>query len=102
MSHTHHDAGQGPPVLDIGGDVGALLLLTDETYVGREIEISPWADPEARTHTAIHRRSAGGRTFGAGVYPALTQGRYRVHGDRPDLPSDVEIRGGEVTQLDWR
>lgn len=97
-----HDAGQGPPVLDIGGEIGALVLLTDEAYVGREIDISPLADPGVRTHTAVHRRTVGGRTCGAGVYPALTEGHYRVHGDRPDLPTEVEIRGGEVTQLDWR
>lgn len=34
-------AGQGMVVLDIGGDIGALVVSTPDTIAGREIEICP-------------------------------------------------------------
>ncbi|HLY12992.1 MAG TPA: hypothetical protein VKR24_01475, partial [Candidatus Limnocylindrales bacterium] len=82
-------------VLDIGGDIGALILYTDAEYDQREIEISPIdAGPDHhhahddatehehehehpdghRTHTAIHvRRTGAGLTY-AGIYPELRAG----------------------------
>ncbi len=35
-------------VLDIGGDIGALILYTDAALNGREIEVSPIDDPDDR------------------------------------------------------
>lgn len=107
-------------VLDIGGDVGALILYTDAEYDQREIEISPIDDPaehhhhdhaeghehdhghEHRTHTAIHERRAGAQTTYAGIYPELKAGTYRIWTDDPTLPDRVTIVGGEVAELDWR
>ena len=40
-------------LLDIGGDVGALVLTVPDRYRGREIEVSPVGDDARRTHTAI-------------------------------------------------
>lgn len=89
------------PVLDIGGDVGALILRTGAEYLDHEIEISPAGDDAARTHTAIHRRTIGGRVVYAGVYPELSAGEYRVWTDDPRLPNHVTIVGGAVAELDW-
>ena len=90
------------PVVDIGGDVGALVLYTDERFEDREIEISPVGDVSRRTHTAIHRRSIGDRVVFAGLYPALAAGTYRIWADDPSLPDRVTIVGGEVAEVDWR
>jgi hypothetical protein len=107
-------------VLDIGGNIGALILYTDAEYDQREIEISPVDDPvehdhhdhaeghghdhghEHRTHTAIHERRAGAETTYAGIYPELKAGTYRIWTDDPTLPDLVTIVGGEVAELDWR
>jgi|SRR5450432_414114 hypothetical protein len=113
-------------VLDIGGNIGALILYTDAEYDQREIEISPIDDPsehdhhdhaeshehvhghqhdlghEHRTHTAIHERRAGAETTYAGIYPELKAGTYRIWTDDPTLPDRVTIVGGEVAELDWR
>ena len=115
-------------VLDIGGDVGALILYTDADYDEREIEISPVDELEApaahdhgqghdhddphdhehadehghRTHTAIHERRAGGQTMYAGIYPELKAGTYRIWVDDPNLTDRVTIVGGEVAEVDWR
>ena len=118
-------------VLDIGGEIGALILYTDAEYNEREIEVSLVdADgaeieaahdhhahergPEAghghghehghgrRTHTAIHERRAGGQLTYAGIYVELKAGNYRIWTDDPSLPDRVTIVGGEVAEVDWR
>ncbi|MGI8761392.1 MAG: phospholipase [Jatrophihabitantaceae bacterium] len=92
----------GTVVLDIGGDVGALILLAPETMAGDEIEISPVGSEGQRTHVAIReRRGAGGVRYAA-IYPALHAGEYTLW-DLAGKPADtVRIVGGEVTQIDWR
>jgi hypothetical protein len=116
MSHAHehpHDhahrpepanqrAGQGPPVLDIGGDIGALVLYTPDDLIGREIDISPVAEPDRRTHTEVLARTIGGQTISVAVYMALREGRYHLWDDAPGRANELTIRGGEVTELDWR
>ena len=89
-------------VLDIGGDIGALILFTDASYAEREIEVSREGDDLHRTHTAIHERLAGGQPVYAGIYPELHAGRYRIWGDKPGLTDHVTIVGGEVAEVDWR
>jgi hypothetical protein len=112
--HDHRDENDHPhepvrtgvwaedAVLDIGGDVGALILYAGPEYRDREIEVSPIDDDTARIHTAIHERVLNGAPAFAGIYAALPAGEYRVWSDDPDLPDRVTIVGGEVAELDWR
>ncbi len=59
-------------VLDIGDDIGALVLYADEEWLGREIDITPVGLSRSHhTHTMIRRRHAVDRAFVAGVYPDL-------------------------------
>ncbi len=92
----------GDAVLDIGGDIGALILYTTAAYAEREIEVSPVGDDVRRTHTAIHERRSGGDAIYAGIYPQLVAGTYRIWADRPGLVDQVTIIGGEVVEVDWR
>jgi hypothetical protein len=94
--------GLGAPVLDIGGDIGALVLYTTEDLEGLEIEVSPTADLDHRTHTQIHKRTVNGRTFWAGVYAQLKEGAYQVWWDDASRDRTFTITGGAVTELDWR
>jgi hypothetical protein len=106
-THTHHDASYWsrphtePIVLDIGEDVGALILYTPAALHGREIEISLLDPDSPRTHTAILERQIGNRTLFAGVYPALQAGEYRLWGDDPSQPSQVTIVAGAVAEVVW-
>lgn len=104
MGHEHdHQAGVEGVVLDIGGDLGALILYTRPEYAGREIELSREGDPDGdRIHTAIHERVVGGRLVHAGVFPGLPAGRYRIWAPEPGLQDRVTIAGGEVAVVDWR
>jgi hypothetical protein len=99
--HQHGQLGHGAPVLDIGGDIGALVLYTPAELEGMEIEVSPTTAPDHRTHTEVLRRTVGGRTFWAGVYAQLPEGDYQVWYDDPSRELSFSITGGEVSELVW-
>lgn len=117
----------GTVVLDIGGDVGALVLLTGASLLGAEIEISPLGGAGAdvfqeahphvhshdhgddhththhpdRTHVAVRERLAPDGVRYAAIYPGLRAGRYQLW-SVDGTPADVvQIVGGEVAELDW-
>ena len=94
---------EGSVMLDIGGDIGALVLITPPELLGAEIEVSR-IDAEAgarREHVAIReRRSPGGTRF-AGIYPSLRAGEYTVWGVDGQPADRVTVEGGRVAQLDW-
>jgi hypothetical protein len=107
-THTHDSpenphAGQGCVLLDIGGDVGALVVSTPATMVGTEVEIAPeGVHLHHRPHVAVVRRPVEGGQVPALVFPDLTAGRYALYPkgtDRPVLA--VDVRGGEVTSTEW-
>lgn len=91
-----------PVVLDIGGDVGALILYVPPALSGAEIEISRCGSDEPRTHVAVHERRVGQQDVFAAVYGSLRAGEYTLWRE-PTTPAEtVLIAGGEVTELDWR
>ncbi len=100
----HDDGPGGAPVslvLDIGGDIGALILYADEQCLGREIDLTPVGVPRSHhTHTMIRRRCAVDREFVAGVYPELAAGAYAVWGTDGEVIAEVVIAGGRVTEFD--
>lgn len=87
-------------VLNIGEDIGALIIYTREEWRGKEIQVSLKGNPSAKlVHTAVWERRFNGRTMFAGVYPALPQGNYIIwtHPSR-----EVTIAGGSVAEVDLR
>jgi len=87
-------------VLDIGGDVGALVLYAEEACLGLEVDVTPAGAPRSHhMHTMIRRRRAADREFIAGVYPELVEGTYTVWG-MDGLPLGVvDIAGGRVSEF---
>jgi hypothetical protein len=87
----------GSVVLDIGGEIGALVLYTPEALLGAEINLAPARSGVATTHSAVRERQLGhGRIFAA-VYPALPAGDYTVE----PTGQPVLIEGGCITELRW-
>jgi hypothetical protein len=94
----------GPPdalVLDIGGEIGALIIYAEESCLGREIDLTPVGSPRSHhIHTMIRRRRATGKDVIAGLYPELQEGNYTVwglgHGERL---GEVTIVGGQVSEF---
>src|SRR5919202_5337785 len=67
-----------PIVLDIGQDIGALIVYTGPELRGREIEISPKGNAARRTHMEVLERTVTGQTVWAAVFPALSAGDYSL------------------------
>jgi hypothetical protein len=92
--------GPGSVVLDLGADVGALVLDVAPALCGREIEISP-ADggPAARrTHALVRERRTSAGTGYAAVYPGLPAADYTIWSAPATPAATVTIRGGRVTR----
>jgi hypothetical protein len=89
-------------ILDVGGEFGGLVLLTDAEYAGVEIEVSPVGDDHTRTHALVLERQEGTGVVHAAVYVELPQGAYTVWhpaGSRWDVAT---IEGGSIGRLDLR
>jgi hypothetical protein len=104
-------AGQGSVLLDIGGDVGAVVLHLSAGYEAPRSPTGARARPAAHRHDHPHahphlphvdvvgRPVGDGRAYTA-VLPELVAGRYVLTlPDDSELP--VEVAGGAVTELRW-
>jgi hypothetical protein len=101
--HGAHNFGPsyaGSVVIDIGADIGALVLFTGAERSGQEIEIGASADP-TRTHSAVRERHLGDRTVYCAVVPRLVAGTYTIWRDEDTPHTSVRIRGAEITQYTW-
>jgi hypothetical protein len=87
-------------VLDIGDDIGALILFAEEGCLGQEIDLTPVGVPRShQMHTMVRRRRAVDREFIAGVYPELVEGSYVVWGLDGMPLGEVTVRGGQVSEF---
>ncbi len=128
-SPENPSAGSGPVVLDIGGDVGAVIVTMPTAMVGKEVDIVP-ADADLasydggghdhddhghehghghghghghRPHVAVIRRPLpDGREVPTLVYPEVVEGRYRLlPKGTDDVVMTVDVVGGQVTEVTW-
>jgi hypothetical protein len=88
-------------VLDIGGDVGALVITTGPELAEEEIEISPGVDPTVhRTHNVVHPRRGRDVVIAyAAVFPTVPAGDYTVWNQDGSPYTVITVHGGQVTQL---
>ena len=115
-------AGQGMVVLDIGDDIGALVVSAPSAMAGSEIEICPagmrtqppddgagWWHGEWHTHAkpawphvAVVGRPSGDAIAYAAVYPGLREGDYELW-QCPDGATALAVRvqGARVTEAAW-
>jgi hypothetical protein len=92
----------GSVVLNVGDNIGALVLHTPADLDGHEIEISPHGIPGARrTHSQVRERRAAGSVQHAAVYPGLTAGDYIIWRDATTPAGMVTINGSHVTSYHW-
>ncbi len=94
-------SGPGSVLLDIGGDVGALIIITPARMAGEEIHVSPRQDPGERTHALVRERRLGPASCHAAVYPALRAGVYTIWRDTRNPAGTVRIEGGAATSYRW-
>ena len=89
-------------VLEIGGDLGALVIHTDPDMHGVEIEISRQGAKRDGAHKQVLERSAGGSAQFTAVFDALAAGTYTLWIGEHERARDVKVEGASVTELDWR
>ena len=115
-------AGQGAVLLDIGGDVGALVVTMPGAMVDTEVEIRPvgvaHSHPhgdhhghhhgdgdhhEHLAHVAVVERPVAGGTVPSLVFGELTAGCYDLfEKGRPHAVAlTVDVGGGQVTAAAW-
>jgi hypothetical protein len=117
-------AGQGAVMLDIGGDVGALVVTMPSSMVGAEIEIDAVGGARRerevthghghdhghghghghahRAHVAVVDRPVSEGSQPSLVFPELVEGSYELFDKgADDVLLTAEITGGQVTFLEW-
>ncbi len=102
MGHGHHHVHGGPPVLDIGGDVGAMVVTLDRGALGTELFLRADGDAAASVHTGVWERHVAEGHVTAALFPELRRGTYWVLDDRGRDVCRVEVDGGRLTTLDLR
>ncbi|HEY5820647.1 MAG TPA: hypothetical protein VIT20_01635 [Propionibacteriaceae bacterium] len=120
MTVENPHAGQGPVLLDIGGEVGALVVTMPAALDGVEVEIRPVGgssslghahdhahdhhhhdDDGSHGHTHDHEhphlihvavvsRPVGGMVVPSLVYPELVEGAYELY-QRPAGPVELTV-----------
>jgi hypothetical protein len=90
-----------PVVLDIGADVGALIVDTDAGMVGVEVEISATGSDGERSHKEVLEREIEGRPAYTAVFDKVRAGSYTLWVDDVARERGVVVIGGAVAELDW-
>jgi hypothetical protein len=92
----------GPTVLDIGGDIGAMIVTLSSEAEGTELHLRSTHEPPIRVHTGVWRRGVGERVSTTAVFAELVEGSYWVLDSNSAGLRQVEIRGGMLTSIDLR
>src|SRR5450631_3185248 len=85
----------GSVIVDIGGDVGALILRTPPMMVDDEIGLDALDPTVAHVHSAVRERRLDDGSAYAAVYPSLRAGDYFIEGTH----LRVTVVGGQVVDV---
>ncbi|HTZ43914.1 MAG TPA: hypothetical protein VMB79_08610 [Jatrophihabitans sp.] len=101
MEDNSH-AGQGSVLLDIGGEIGALVVTMPAALAGHEVEARPVPGPGPLRHVAVLGRPVTGGVRHSAVFGELAEGEYELY-LRPDGPVRLTVRvcGGRVVEAAW-
>ncbi|UTI64004.1 hypothetical protein NBH00_22020 [Paraconexibacter antarcticus] len=90
-----------PVVLNIGGNLGALVVYWDATQLDTPIEISPAGHDDDRQHQHVLERPLHGQTFYAAVFDQIHEGPHTLWVRGQPRARNVTIVAGQVTELHW-
>jgi hypothetical protein len=104
--HDHHLEAHRPHeeavVLELGGELGALVVYTDASLLHTEIEISADGSDHERSHKDVLERVVAGRSVYAAVFDRVPAGTYTLWHDDVARTRGATVAGGAVAELDWR
>jgi hypothetical protein len=84
-------------VLDIGGDVGAVLVVAGPALDGAEIELYDEHGSYVM-HTEVHGREVMGKRQYAGLFPSVREGTYLLDTADGAPRERVVVSGGQVAR----
>jgi hypothetical protein len=101
--HERYAARRHPEavVLDLGADIGALIVHTDPGMHGLEVEISATGEDDVRSHKEVLERQINGRPAYTAVFDDVREGSYTLWVDDVARARDVVVAGGSIAELDW-
>ena len=104
MPHEHYAGRKHPEfvVLEIGDELGALIVHTEPHMHGVEIEISPTGRDHDRSHKEVLERSGGGQSDFTAVFDAMDAGTYTLWARGEAREREVAVNAGAIAELDWR
>jgi hypothetical protein len=101
-------AGQGSVLLDIGDDVGAVVVAMPAGMEGVEVEIRPDGHAQGRTghvhhpHVAVVNRPVEGGQLPSLVFPEVREGTYGLYLKETAVRRvTLTVAGGQVTSAQW-
>ncbi len=89
-------------MLDIGGEIGAVIVYLGDQTVGPELDIRPAGDDAGRFHTGVHHQVVDGAATPVAVFPEVRTGSYELLDQHGQPFAEVAAVGGEVCTLDLR
>lgn len=103
QNHNYGPSSTGSVVLEMGGDIGILILNGPADLLGREIEISSVDAPAGakRPHSMVRERVTGAGVSYAALYVDVPAGTYNVWRDATTPAGTVTVRGGEISTFEW-
>jgi hypothetical protein len=88
-------------ILDIGEEMGALIVHTDADMHGVEVEISATGQDHERSHKDVLEREINGRPAFTAVFDKVREGSYTLWVNGLARAREVTVTGGAVSELDW-
>jgi hypothetical protein len=88
--------------MDIGGDIGALIVRLDDSLEGTELPIEFADEPQRDIHTGVWRRPIAGNGVVVAVFPELREGTYHIRPGAHHDGAQLQITGGQIAELDLR
>jgi hypothetical protein len=103
--HGHHHAlppsTEGSVVMEVGGDIGAVVVYTPDALAGLEIELALRGDDRQFVHTEVRERRLPDGAIYAAVFAAVPAGEYTLLSAAALPALDVDVEGGRVAELTW-
>ena len=102
-------AGQGSVLLDIGDDIGAVVVAMPAEMEGVEVEIRPDGHGHQHTHghghhphVAVVNRPVAGGQLPSLVFPEVREGTYGLYLKESAVRRvTLTVAGGQVTSAEW-
>src|SRR6266581_6445830 len=89
-------------ILDIGDDIGALIIYFRREMCHQQVDVSSKERLWQRTHTNVLERHVNGYSVFAALFLALSADDYIIWDKASHPIGEVTITGGQVAEVDWR